>query len=182
MSRGNLGNPRKAKTAAGAASTTCATTPSRAPSASVRVPVTEEVTAYIDPRPRGIRLALAELHQLRAQPALAREHLRLILVDRPEDVVVKAALAELLLEAEPVPGEDADRVLHLSVGLENATPVHAALLRAQLMKQHSGAVPWSAIQPGFGFEGEQVYLGSTPRGIHRPAQMQRASPASRRPN
>jgi putative restriction endonuclease len=44
---------------------------------------------------------------------------------------------------------------------------------AQLMKRHSGAVPWSAIQPGFGFEGERVYLGSTPRGIHRPAQMQR---------
>jgi tetratricopeptide (TPR) repeat protein len=96
--------------------------------ATVALPVTEEVTAYIDPRPRGIRLALAELHQLREQPALAREHLRLILADTPDDVVVKAALAELLLEAEPVPPADADRVVQLSAGLENATPVHAALL------------------------------------------------------
>ncbi|MBK1618477.1 HNH endonuclease [Lamprobacter modestohalophilus] len=43
----------------------------------------------------------------------------------------------------------------------------------QLLKVHTGAVPWAAIQPGFRFEGEQVFLGSTPRGIHRPAQMQR---------
>jgi len=34
-------------------------------------------------------------------------------------------------------------------------------------------VPWGAIQKGFEFEGERIYLGSTPRGIHRPSQVQR---------
>ncbi|MEA3643280.1 MAG: DUF4236 domain-containing protein, partial [Lamprobacter sp.] len=90
--------------------------------------ITPEVTAHIAPRERGTRLALAELHQLREQPALAAEHLRLILAETPDDVVFKAALAELLLEVEPVPRANADQVLQLSAGLENETPVHAALL------------------------------------------------------
>jgi putative restriction endonuclease len=44
---------------------------------------------------------------------------------------------------------------------------------ARLMQEHSGAVPWAAISQGFDFEGERVYLGSRPRGIHRPTQMTR---------
>jgi putative restriction endonuclease len=44
---------------------------------------------------------------------------------------------------------------------------------ARLLRENSGAVPWAAIQQGFSFEGERVFLGSTPRGIHRPAQMHR---------
>jgi len=44
---------------------------------------------------------------------------------------------------------------------------------AGLIRKFGGAVPWGAIQTGFPFEGEAVYLGSTPRGIHRPSQMQR---------
>lgn len=90
--------------------------------------VTPEVTAHIGPRERGTRLALAELHQLRDEHALAAEHLRLILVETSEDVVVKAALAELLLDVESIPRANADQVVQLSAGLENETPVHAALL------------------------------------------------------
>ncbi|MCF8005743.1 MAG: DUF4236 domain-containing protein [Chromatiaceae bacterium] len=90
--------------------------------------VTPEVTAHIGPRERGTRLALAELHQLRDEHALAGEHLRQILVETSEDVVVKAALAELLLDVEPIPRANADQVVQLSAGLENETPVHAALL------------------------------------------------------
>ncbi|MEA3642756.1 MAG: DUF4236 domain-containing protein [Lamprobacter sp.] len=90
--------------------------------------VTPEVTAHIGPRERGTRLALAELHQLRDEHALAAEHLRLILAETPDDVVVKAAWAELLLDADPVPRAQADQVVQLSAGLENETPVHAALL------------------------------------------------------
>jgi len=63
--------------------------------------VTPEITAHIGPRERGTRLALAELHQRRDQHALAAEHLRLILTETPDDVVVKAALAELLLGGRP---------------------------------------------------------------------------------
>ncbi|MEA1051260.1 DUF4236 domain-containing protein [Lamprobacter modestohalophilus] len=90
--------------------------------------VTPGVTAHIGPRERGTRLALAEPHQLRDEHALAAEHLRLILAETPEDVVVKAALAELLLDVEPIPLANADQVVQLSAGLENETPVHAALL------------------------------------------------------
>jgi len=44
---------------------------------------------------------------------------------------------------------------------------------SRLMREHHGAVPWPSIQPGFDFSGERIYLGSTPRGIHRPTQMRR---------
>jgi putative restriction endonuclease len=43
----------------------------------------------------------------------------------------------------------------------------------RLLHEHGGAVPWGAIQRGFAFEGERIHLGSTPRGIHKPARMQR---------
>ena len=45
----------------------------------------------------------------------------------------------------------------------------------ELMQRHAGAVPWAAIQAGFAFAGERIYLGSTPRGIHRPRQLQRGA-------
>ena len=41
------------------------------------------------------------------------------------------------------------------------------------MREHGGAVPWPAIQQGFELQGDRIFLGSTPRGIHRPTQMQR---------
>ncbi|MFB1487689.1 MULTISPECIES: HNH endonuclease [unclassified Thiocapsa] len=50
----------------------------------------------------------------------------------------------------------------------------AAFARCRrLLDQHGGAVPWGAIQEGFHVQGEHIHLGSTPRGIHRPAQMRR---------
>lgn len=44
---------------------------------------------------------------------------------------------------------------------------------AELVRGHQGAVPWKAIQEGFQWRGERVFLGATPRGIHRPTQMRR---------
>lgn len=50
----------------------------------------------------------------------------------------------------------------------------AAFARCRrLLRDFGGAVPWAAIQPGFELEGERIFLGSTPRGIHRPQQMRR---------
>jgi len=43
----------------------------------------------------------------------------------------------------------------------------------RLLRDYGGAVPWLAIQHGFELDGERIYLGSTPRGIHRPQQMRR---------
>ncbi len=44
---------------------------------------------------------------------------------------------------------------------------------AQLMHDHGGAVTWDAVQEGFEFNGERVYLAGKARGIHRPRQMKR---------
>ncbi len=44
---------------------------------------------------------------------------------------------------------------------------------AQLMHDHGGAVAWDAVQEGFEFNGERVYLAGKARGIHRPRQMKR---------
>jgi putative restriction endonuclease len=44
---------------------------------------------------------------------------------------------------------------------------------AELMRVHDGAVPWPEIQRGFDVDGTHIFLGSTPRGIHRPTQMRR---------
>lgn len=46
---------------------------------------------------------------------------------------------------------------------------------ARLLREHGGAVPWSAIQHGFLFEGENIYLAGKARGIHRPRQMKRGA-------
>lgn len=43
----------------------------------------------------------------------------------------------------------------------------------RLMHDHGGAVPWYAIQEGFEFCSERVYLAGKARGIHRPRQMKR---------
>lgn len=44
---------------------------------------------------------------------------------------------------------------------------------ARLRRTHDGAMPWPEIQQGFIHKGEKVFLGSTPRGIHRPTQLNR---------
>lgn len=44
---------------------------------------------------------------------------------------------------------------------------------SKLMHDWAGAVPWKAIQQGLELAGDRIYLGSTPRGIHRPTQMRR---------
>jgi putative restriction endonuclease len=41
----------------------------------------------------------------------------------------------------------------------------------RLVAVHGPVVPWAVLQRGFAYRGEQILLGSTPRGIHRPKQM-----------
>ncbi len=94
----------------------------------VSLPVTPEITAHVRPRPRGTRLALAELHQLQGDPAQARALLNHVIEEDRFDVVAIAALAELKLDADPVPREDADGIVRMTAVIENETPVHAAAL------------------------------------------------------
>lgn len=94
----------------------------------VSLPVTPEVTAHVRPRPRGTRLALAELYQVRGETERARALLEQVIEEDRLDVVAVAALAELILEADPVPRNAAEQVVRLTAVVENETPVHAAAL------------------------------------------------------
>ncbi|MDE4146973.1 hypothetical protein PXK17_20325 [Phaeobacter gallaeciensis] len=94
----------------------------------VSLPVTPEVTAHVRPRPRGTRLALAELYQVQGVPERARPLLDRVIEEDRLDVVAVAALAELMLDADPVPRDAAEQIVRMTAVVENETPVHAAAL------------------------------------------------------
>lgn len=94
----------------------------------VSLPVSDEITAHVGPRPRGTWLALAEVRQQLGETRGARAALEQALGDAPDDIVAIAALAELLLDADEVSKTAADRVVRLTAGVDNDTPVHAAAL------------------------------------------------------
>lgn len=90
--------------------------------------VTDEVEAHVFPRPRGTYLALAEIHQMQGDEEAAREALRKVLDEDPDDIVAIASFAELLLADEPVSQKNAEDVLRLAGDLDNETSIHAAVL------------------------------------------------------
>jgi tetratricopeptide (TPR) repeat protein len=94
----------------------------------VSLPVTPEVTAHVRPRPRGTRLALAELYHVQGVPERARPLLDRVIEEDRLDVVAVAALAELMLDADPVPRDAAEQIIRMTAVVENETPVHAAAL------------------------------------------------------
>ena len=94
----------------------------------VSLPVTPEVTAHVRPRPRGTRLALAELYQVQGVPERARPLLDRVIDEDRLDVVAVAALAELMLDVDPVPRDAAEQIVRMTAVVENETPVHAAAL------------------------------------------------------
>lgn len=95
--------------------------------ASVNLFITEQVGAVVTPCARGIRLALAEAHQKadRWRDALA-ELKKLYQADR-DDPVVLLSLAELLIE-QVGDQRAAKQVVRLAEGIDNVSPIHAALL------------------------------------------------------
>jgi len=95
-------------------------------SAVMSLPITGEVSAHVGPDLRGVLLGLVEVYQRqeRWQDAIAcLERLRQL---EPDNVVVKLSLAELL----PHPGDKkvCQKVVRLVEGIENETPIHAALM------------------------------------------------------
>jgi len=97
-------------------------------SATMSLPITDEVTAHVGPDLRGVLLGLVEVYQRleRWEDAIAcLERLRRL---EPYDVVVKLSLAELLLSAHPGDKNVCRKVVRLAEGIENETPVHTALL------------------------------------------------------
>src|SRR5262249_31034261 len=96
--------------------------------ATMSLAVTEEVSAHVGSDIRGVLLALAEAYQAqeRRQDAIAcLERLRRL---EPDDVVVKLSLAELLMENSSGNQETYQKVVQLTEGVENESPVHTALL------------------------------------------------------
>jgi Flp pilus assembly protein TadD len=95
--------------------------------AQVTFPVTPEVDAHARPRERGTRLALVEIAQFEGDLAAAMRHVERLLAIEPGDPVVLLSFAELTLEgdADRAPLE---RVVALTAGITNETPVDTALL------------------------------------------------------
>lgn len=92
------------------------------------LPVTDEIAAHAEPNLRGVLLGLVEAYQ-----RLQRWHDAIACLERllrlePDDVVVKLSLAELLLDARPGDRRACRKIVRLASGLENDSPIHAALL------------------------------------------------------
>ena len=97
-------------------------------SATMSLPITDEVSAHVGPDLRGVLLGLVEVYQRqeRWEDAIAcLERLKRL---EPDDVVVKLSLAELLLDARPGDKGVCKRIVRMAEGIENETPVHTALL------------------------------------------------------
>ncbi|MCL4744386.1 MAG: DUF4236 domain-containing protein [Burkholderiaceae bacterium] len=95
--------------------------------AQVTFPVTPEVDAHARPRERGTRLALVEIAQLTGDRTAAMRHVEQLLAIEPSDPVVLLSFAELTLEGDADRAQ-LERVVALSAGITNETPVDTALL------------------------------------------------------
>jgi len=95
--------------------------------ASVMLPITEELSALVGVDARGALLGLVEVHQARRQWRPALHALRALHKRDPDDLVVRLSMAEILVE------DDRSRramrqAVDLASGVENRSPIHAALL------------------------------------------------------
>ncbi|WP_136646564.1 DUF4236 domain-containing protein [Tabrizicola sp. YIM 78059] len=95
--------------------------------AQLTFPVTPEVDAHARPCERGTLLALVEIAQLTGDRAAALRHVEQLLVIEPADPVVLLSFEELTLEGDADRGQ-LERVVALTAGIANETPVETALL------------------------------------------------------
>ncbi len=95
--------------------------------AQVTFPVTPEVDAHARPRERGTLLALVEIAQFEGDGTAAMRHVERLLEIEPNDPVVLLSFAELTLEGDADRAQ-LERVVALSAGITNETPVDTALL------------------------------------------------------
>jgi len=108
-------------------------------SATMSLPITDEISAYVAPDLRGVLLGLVEVYQRQERWSDAVACLERLRRLEPDDVAVKLSLAELLLAGQPddLPATSKARqagknvcrkVVRLAEGIENETPIHGALL------------------------------------------------------
>jgi len=96
--------------------------------ASLKMPVTDEVSALVEPDMRGVLLGLVEIYQQQSRWHDAIQCLNQLQAMEPDDIVVKLLLAELLLAAYPNDQEACKQIVGFTQGIDNKTPTHAALL------------------------------------------------------
>jgi len=96
-------------------------------SASLSLPVTDEISAFVGADLRGVLLGLVEVYQQVSRWPEAIRCLEQLQQMEPDDVVVKLSLAELLLSSDP-DNSHCQQVVHLAQDIDNETPIHAALL------------------------------------------------------
>lgn len=109
----------------------------------VSFPVAPDVVAHARAGEYGARLALVEVAQADGQRSDALVHLERLLLLAPQDPVVQVSFAELLLAPGPsahvgdrpagqnLPAVEPallQRIVAITAGVENETPVHTALL------------------------------------------------------
>lgn len=95
--------------------------------AGVRLEITDEFEALIQPGFYGAALALAEVQQAQGQIEAAIQWLEQLYQTAPDDIMVRLSLAELLITHNPTK-ETYQRVMQLAEGITNETPIHTALL------------------------------------------------------
>ena len=113
--------------------------------ARISIPVTAEVLAHVCPDEHGTLLALAEVEQFEGRPAEAIAYLDRLLELEPNDPVALASLAELALDN---PGEHSlmERVVKLTAGVPNETPVDTAILYYRAKALSALGLPDAAIK------------------------------------
>lgn len=104
--------------------------------ATVLLPIAEDIAAVIAPTVDGVMLALSEAYQHSQQANQAADMLRQLVSRHSGDLLLRIALAELLIDAWAAERAACDEVLELSADTENASDYHALLLlyRAQALR------------------------------------------------
>jgi len=97
-------------------------------SAELMLQITGEVSAHITCNREGVLLGLVEACQRQGKLDEAMHCLETLRRLHPDDVVVCLSLCELLLERDGDTKDAAKHVVHLMQGVENESPIHAALL------------------------------------------------------
>jgi len=97
-------------------------------SATISLPISDEVTAHVGSNVHGVLLALVEAYQGQDRWHDAADCLKRLRRLEPQDEVVKLSLVELLLDANARNRKTLRYVVQLCEGVKNESAVHAAIL------------------------------------------------------
>ncbi len=96
--------------------------------ATMSLPITEEVTAHVTPTLRGVLLALVEVYQAQKHWSSAHDTLQRLRRLAADDIVIKLSLVDLLYDAQGDEHDSLRKIVRLSQNIENETAVHTTLL------------------------------------------------------